>query len=111
MFISIQASYGCHSVEEKGKDGWDYDTANIDSSCTMYIEYAAGRYLMNISTIDSCTSLSSKKYLEGYQKLLNQYHHKMLSDKGIVTFHTPFSLLNDNLIADSLAGITNKKFN
>jgi len=104
-------NFNCNDVEEGGKDGWDYDEITIDSACSMYIEYAPkGKYFFNISTMDSCNNLNTSKYLEGYKTLLERYSNKLISNKGIITFQTSFTLSNYTLFTNKLINIKNRKF-
>ena len=110
--ITCTINFNCHDVEEGGKEGWDYDKIVIDSSCSMYIEYAPkGKYLLNVSTMDTCAGLNNLKYLEGYKTLLERYSNKLVSNKGIITFQTSFILSSDTMFTNKLIDITNKKFN
>lgn len=115
VFVVIIAciAAGCtnNDKEERGKEGWDYDSIIIDSSCSMYIEYHDGKGFFKVSTIDWCPNLDAMKYIEGYKELLNNYSDKLLSNKGIAIFETPFILVNDTMFTNKLIDITNVKFN
>ena len=106
----ITFMFSCNDVEEGGKEGWDYDTIVLDSSCSMYIEYPKGKYFLNISTIDSCINLNNFGYLKGYEELLEKYSHKLFEKKGIATFQTPFNLSKDTMFTNNLINITNTFF-
>ncbi len=99
------------SFKETGTEGWNYDSLIIDIGCEMYIEYPKGKYLLNISTIDSCPNLNKEAYLIGYKRLLIDYSNKLNSNYGIATFETPFKIDNDTLFINNVAMTTSKYFN
>src|SRR5687767_13688029 len=97
MTFSTLIIMGCNHIEKGGTEGWSYDTLFIDTNCSMYIEYAKGKYFMNISTMDSCSALNSEAYIEGYKKLLENFSQKLNTQKGIATFLTSFNFINNEL--------------
>lgn len=101
----------CNDVEEGGKEGWDYDTIIIDSSCSMYIEYPTKeKYLSNISAMGVCPTFKPKNYLEGYKSLLEKYAMKLNNKSGIITFQTPFEIKSDTGFTQSLIETTSNFF-